>query len=317
MSWSSIVGQDTVIEQLHRANERGLAHAYLFHGPNGVGKATVARELAKALFCTNPPQRFTACDRCPACQQVQAESHPDFYRVVKPEEKHDLPVDTIRELTLQLGRRPANGPGKFAIIVDAHDMNDEAANCFLKTLEEPPSGCKLILLSTSADLMLPTIRSRCQAIHFRSLKDDALCEVLRRHNVPEDRHEMLTAIADGSPGQALALNDDAYQEFLKVIAPMIVQSRPDSVAISQRCMAFIEKAGKESVHQRERTYLVVRLILDQLRRLLHDHAEQPTSETVLERIDGCLDAEYRIDRKVQIALIVEAMADRLALPLKS
>ena len=317
MAWTSIVGQDGVIAQLRRANERGLAHAYLFHGPHGVGKALVAKELAKALFCRKPPQPFTACDRCPNCQQVEAETHPDFYRVVKPEEKHDLPVEAIREITMQLGRRPANGPGKFAIIDDAHDMNEEAANCFLKTLEEPPPGCKLILLATSADLMLPTIRSRCQAIHFSALKDDALREVLRRHDVPKDRHAMLMAIADGSAGQALALNDDAYQDFLSAIAPMIVQPKPDSVSIAQRCMSFIEAAGKESALQRQRTYLVIRLILDQLRRLLHDCVERPTAETILARIDGCIDAEYRIDRKVQIALVMEALADRLALPLQN
>ena len=317
MAWTNIIGQESVVAQLHQAYERGLAHAYLFHGPHGVGKGLTAKELAKALFCRKSPSRFTACDRCLNCQQVEAETHPDFYHVVKPEEKHDLPVDTIRELTMQLGRSPANGPGKFAIVDDAHDMNEEAANCFLKTLEEPPPGCKLILLATSADLMLPTIRSRCQAIHFSALKDVALCEVLRRHDVPEDRHAMLTAIADGSPGQALALNDDAYQEFLNGISPMIVQPKPDSVSIAQRCMSFIESAGKESVLQRQRSYLVIRLILDQLRRLLHDSVEQPAAENILERIDGCIDAEYRIDRKVQIALVVESLADRLAAPLRN
>src|SRR5262245_31440559 len=100
MSWQRVKGHDAVVEQFARAVERGrLAHAYLFAGPRGVGKRLFARELAKTLLCeAAPAKKFEACDKCPACVQVDAETHPDLFAIGRPEESLELPIEVVREL---------------------------------------------------------------------------------------------------------------------------------------------------------------------------------------------------------------------------
>src|SRR5918995_6985068 len=134
MAWERIRGHDAAREQLLTAYGRGrLAHAYLFVGPPGVGKRLFAVELAKALLCDRPPAELTACDAWPSCAQVEAGTHPDFFTARKPEDKHDLPIDAVREFCSRLGLKPAKGGRKVGVVEDADDFNDESANCFLKT----------------------------------------------------------------------------------------------------------------------------------------------------------------------------------------
>src|SRR5438445_203593 len=108
MAWDRIRGHDPILKQFHTAFDRGrMAHAYLFLGPAGVGKRLFARELAKALLCENPPASLTACDRCAGCSLVEADTHPDFMVARKPEDKLELPIDTIRDLNEKLGLKPS------------------------------------------------------------------------------------------------------------------------------------------------------------------------------------------------------------------
>ena len=96
MAWERIRGHNAARDQLQSAYRRGrLAHAYLFVGPSGVGKRLFATELAKALLCDRPPAPLTACDECPSCAQVTAGTHPDYFTVGTPEDKHELPVDAV------------------------------------------------------------------------------------------------------------------------------------------------------------------------------------------------------------------------------
>src|SRR5262249_42813443 len=152
-----------------------LAHAYLFAGPAGVGKRLFAGELAKALLCEHPRDgRLEACDRCPSCVLMGAGTHPDFFTAVRPPEKANLPIEVMHELCRRFSLKSARGRGKIAILEDADDLDDPitgnvAANCFLKTLEEPPPRSVFILVGSSVDRQLPTIVSRCQVVRFRPL----------------------------------------------------------------------------------------------------------------------------------------------------
>src|SRR5436190_924149 len=110
MSWDRIRGHDDTRRGFQSAFTRGrLGHAYLLVGPEGVGKHLFARELTKALLCEKPPAPLTACDHCPGCAQVEARMHPDFHTVRTPHEKHELPVEEMRNFCAQLSRKPSRG----------------------------------------------------------------------------------------------------------------------------------------------------------------------------------------------------------------
>ena len=161
MSWQRIHGHDFWVQSFADAVERGrLAHAYLFAGPAGIGKKPFAFELAKTLLCESPKKPFVACDQCPSCKQVTAGTHPDVIFASRPEDKVEFPIDNMREVMEKLALKPARGGYKVAIIDDADDFNSESANCFLKTLEEPPPKSLLILIATDPERQLPTVLSR-------------------------------------------------------------------------------------------------------------------------------------------------------------
>ena len=114
MSWKRVRGHEAQVRAFEHAVQRNrLAHAYLFTGPAGVGKRLFAQELAKALLCEQAtPGRLEACDRCPACHQVEAGTHPDCFMASRPEESLELPIDVIRELCRSFSLKPARGRAK-------------------------------------------------------------------------------------------------------------------------------------------------------------------------------------------------------------
>ncbi len=187
MAWQRIRGHDVLVEGFTRAVRRGrLAHAYLFTGPNGVGKRLFALELAKALLCEKATaDNLQACDRCPSCVQIEANSHPDFFTAVRPPESLEFPIDLMRELCQSFALKSAHGRGKVVLIDDADDLNEEAANCFLKTLEEPPPRSVLILIGSTPDRQLQTIVSRCQVIRFAPLAAGLVDELLQGQGVED------------------------------------------------------------------------------------------------------------------------------------
>ncbi len=162
-------------ELLRRSLARGrLGHAYLFHGDDLGALEQAALGLALILCCTAPPetgpegQSLRACGACNSCRRIANRSHPDV-SWVHPESKMRLIVaDQTREITRILNLRPAEAPRKVAILVGADRLNSGAANAFLKTLEEPPAGCVILLLTTEPDRVLETILSRCLRLNFAS-----------------------------------------------------------------------------------------------------------------------------------------------------
>ena len=331
MAWQKIQGHDAARHQLFTAFRRGrLAHAFLFTGPVGVGKHLFATEFAKALLCENPPAELTACDRCQACAQVMAGTHPDFYTARKPETKHELPIDVIRVFCQQLGLKPSRGKRSVGIVEDADDLNEESANCFLKTLEEPPPGSVLILLTSTTEGQLSTILSRCQVVRFHPLPPLAVATVLATHDITDSTQvQRLVRLANGCPGQALALNDDALWAFRETMLATMTSPRPDSVTVAERWFKFVEEVGKESAAQRARASLVIRMVMDALqiglRLALGDESVATNSEIETLRrfavqhgpdqlatwLEDCAEADYLIDRKVQLILVIESLSDKL------
>src|SRR5262249_2864594 len=158
--------------------------------------------------------RLEACDRCPACAQVEAGTHPDFFVASRPEENLDLPIEVMRELCRATSLKPARGRGKVPLIEDADDPTEAPANCFLKTLQGPSPRSVFLVIGTTPDRQLPTIVSRCQVVRFAPLPAPLVAELLRANGVEDAAlAERLVRLSGGSPGQALALADPELWAF--------------------------------------------------------------------------------------------------------
>ncbi len=173
MSFSQFKIQQQVVKLLQRSLERErLAHAYLFTGSDTEELEAMARTLAQTLNCQKPPKRsagglpLDCCDTCLSCRKVIDGNHPDVHWVRPESKSRVITIDQIRELMEAVHLKPLQAGFKVGVIVCADRLNVQAANAFLKTLEEPPPGCVLILLSAQPERLLETIFSRCLRLHF-------------------------------------------------------------------------------------------------------------------------------------------------------
>src|SRR5438045_374460 len=162
-----IIGHEHAIERLRRtlAAQR-VRHAYLFTGPQHIGKALLAQRFAQTLLCTGGTDAHVApldpCNICLSCRKVLHGNHPDIHIVTRASDKQFILIEQVRVLQSDSSRRTLEGRRNIFIILDAHEMNLQAANCLLKTLEEPEPDVVLLLTVPDAGLLLPTILSRVQ-----------------------------------------------------------------------------------------------------------------------------------------------------------
>ena len=220
-----LVGQDGSIEVLRHALDSGrVHHAWIFHGPDGVGKGTAARAFAAALIAG---EEFDEADP-QANALLGATGHPDLLWVRReakpttPASRRDNPepedlrkfivVDQIRQLSSLAALTPRIGKRRCFVIDEADRMNGEAQNALLKTLEEPPGNAVLILVASRPHRLLPTVRSRCFQLRFAALKTRELAALLLSEGVPESEALIRAALAEGRPGRARELDVDALQE---------------------------------------------------------------------------------------------------------
>jgi DNA polymerase-3 subunit delta' len=231
MPFSEIIAQDRALLPLRSALRRGaLHHAYLFGGPEGVGKARVARLLAQAANCEGGAAgpgglREEPCGTCGPCRKIAKGIHPDVH--VLHEERvmakaglwepkggrspsKDIVVDQVRDLVdHRLALKRFEGRRRFVVVDPADAMNPQAQNALLKTLEEPPEDTTLVLVASSPDALLPTIRSRCLRVAFAPLPLAVVEDHLRAAGHAPDAARLAAAVSGGSLGRALALRDDA------------------------------------------------------------------------------------------------------------
>lgn len=217
-------------------NAQRLPHALLFQGATGFGKSHLAHVFAQSLLCTQPDSESRPCGRCRNCLLYLAGNNPDFFQIL-PEEGGDKPIkiDQVRELNRVMTLKSHGGGYKIAIISPAEQMNVAAANSLLKTLEEPPPQTLLILISHTPGLLLPTIRSRCQNLHFEiPPRDVALTWLSAQLSPPVNVSELLD-VAHGAPLTALALAaSDVLKHRLALLADLerLLQQQADPVAVA-------------------------------------------------------------------------------------
>ena len=342
MAWQGIEGHDAIVAGFTAAAAHGrIAGSYLFVGPPGVGKSTFALALAKALLCERPGPGLTACGGCRSCIQAAAGTHPDIDVVGKPADRATIPLELLigdgqhrmREgLIWRLLLRPALGTRKVAIILDADLLADEAANCLLKTLEEPPAGAVIILVGTAVERQLPTIRSRCQVIRFRPLPPATVARILATESGGGDAATSggVHAAAAGSLTRARALADPALAEFRGRLVALLARRPLPGVEIARDTIAIVEAAGKEAPPRRER----LRFVLETAVEVLHaaqrqavsgarpaDAAVRQAADAWARDADACaeavghtLDALDAVERNANLTILIDAWTALLEEP---
>jgi DNA polymerase III subunit delta' len=216
MGFADIIGHSKQLENLRLALVHNrLHHAYLFTGPEGVGKKTSALALAMALQCAAKNGDY--CGSCAECARIRSSNHADVRLIAPLAGKKEISIQQIREMEKELRFRSFSGGCKIMIIDPATMLNAASQNALLKTLEEPPQNSHLILIAPSDGALLPTVRSRCLRLSFGPLP----AELIARHLVSEkamkpDHAALLAALSMGSLGAALARDGEEFRERRQV-----------------------------------------------------------------------------------------------------
>jgi len=207
MNWD-ILGHEWAVSLLkEHVAQSGLRHAYLFTGPQGVGRRTLALRMAQALNCLQPPEPGEPCGNCRICKQIARMEHPDLAVEQAEQVGGILKVDQIRDLQRSLSLAPYDARYRVALLLRFEEANPNAANALLKTLEEPPPQVILMLTADSPESLLPTIVSRCEVVRLRPLPLELVRQGLQnRWGLPVEEADLLAHISGGRPGYALRLH---------------------------------------------------------------------------------------------------------------
>lgn len=236
-----IWGHATHAANLAQAVELGrVRHAYLMAGPEGVGKATLARIFAQSLNCSTPSVPGVPCGVCLSCRKIERGTHPDVQTFSlatqeilaerKTGKNTTLIIESVRDLCAATALRPLEGCWRVIIVEDAETLQDVAQEALLKTLEEPPRFMVLMLLADDAEILLPTIRSRCQIVDLRPVGHATIVEGLRDLGIADPEADRVAALAAGRPGWAIKAATD----------PKLVLSKRETI---NRALAWIEASG--------------------------------------------------------------------------
>jgi DNA polymerase-3 subunit delta' len=221
MSFAEIIGQQKPLSVLRLALAHNrLHHAYLFTGPEGVGKRTTALAVAMALHCKKRNGDF--CERCVECARIKSRNHPDVREIEPLSGKKEISIQQIREMEKELHFRSFSSGCKIAIVDPASFLNYASQNALLKTLEEPPPGSLLILVSTSAGALLPTLRSRCLRLGFTPLPRQLLSGFLvSNKGLDAEEADFVAALSMGSLGTALTMDSKELRDRRRDWAGML------------------------------------------------------------------------------------------------
>ncbi len=250
--FTHILGQKKAVTFFQRAiSSDRVSHSYLLHGPDGVGKRLLAEGIAAVLLCQNGENR--PCGHCPGCLKYLSANHPDLLHI-RPDGP-TIKIAQIRELKQALTYAPFEKGYRILIVEDVHTMRREAGNSLLKILEEPPEQNIFLLLSASLEVVLPTIRSRCQLIPFYSLPTELAAGIIRQKqpDLQDDEAIMLAQLADGSPGKALSLNSGSlFPLYIESMESLLTKRDCDA----ERIEAALALAAKWTDLKDELPYLL-------------------------------------------------------------
>ena len=320
MGFEAIIGHQQQIRLLENAiQHQRVAHAYLFGGPEGVGKKQVAQIFARIMLC----ELNSGCGHCNSCANTAAGSHPDYHTIQAGGDS--IKIEQIRELQSQLVLRSFSGRGKICLIDGADLMTREAANALLKTLEEPVAGTFIILISSHPELLLPTILSRCQKITFSRLPQQELARHLCQElSVTPTAATVLAAISDGSFSKALGQNQDLYLkkrvELIQALSALSATSTIQTFEFAQYLKG--EKILLEEIlgifeiffrdlllHKQGQPQTA--MINQDLMPLIQQQAEVLSTPQILTNIEAVDQARRNLARNINVHLAMDHMLMRI------
>ncbi len=242
--FSAIRGHRAQVAALARLVLRGTpGHAYLFEGPEGVGKDVVAQALLARLACMQPDANNPdPCGRCPSCAAFNRGDHPDVTRLER--DGATIKIDQVRAAVKRLRYEPVVGAVKGLIVESAELLREEAANAMLKTLEEPSGQTVFILVTSKPQLLLDTIRSRCQVLRFAPLSPDDVAALLMAEGQPADLARPASALAEGSMTLGRTLCDASRMAFVDHVVDFALRLGQDAPS---EAAAFVEGLGARLV----------------------------------------------------------------------
>lgn len=252
MKFAEFLGNDRIVAYFQKAIATNhLGHAYLFAGPAGVGKSLLARLICKRLLCITPVDN-EPCGVCRSCHKFETENHPDFHTYA-PDGLY-FKIDLVREIIHQTSMKPVEASWKTFLLEGVDYMRDEAANAFLKVLEEPPGQTIFFLISEAPDALLSTIRSRCQLFAFQPIPIPQVKSWLVQHgDVDEKQAEAMAPYSHGSLARALTLNAEQYREMREKILATI-----EAAVLAKTCATLFDAIKGITV---DRTDMVERLLI--------------------------------------------------------
>ena len=208
-NFDGVAGQKAIVQTLKNAvKQNKIAHAYLFCGPRGTGKTSIAKIFAKMLNCED--HDHAPCGKCKNCIDMQKGAHPD---IIEIDAASNNGVDEVRNLIEKVKYAPIEGKYKIYIIDEVHMMSTGAFNALLKTIEEPPAHVIFIFATTEPHKVLPTIISRCQVLDIKPMQKDDIMEQLIRHEIDKENASILASLFN-DPEQILSMDIDNFEDFL-------------------------------------------------------------------------------------------------------
>ena len=289
-----------------------LPHAYLFVGTSGTGRLEAARWLAGVLLCTDRPAPDTACGECQSCRLMRDDCHPDYHTVGVPEGRQQLPIVAIRQVQHVAGLKPSLADRRVFVIRETDRMSLEAANCFLKTLEEPPGRCLFVLIAAGLRRLPETVVSRSRIVRFGNLAPDVLADRLVGEGMDADQARWLARRSWGSPGLARELQAMGLPEFNSELTERLDGLSPEQdFALSD----WLGERAREGAESAARSRIALQEMLECA--LLHyrdlaERASPPAAERLLEQAELVLEAIEGIGENANRQLALDRLFTELA-----